>query len=61
MSREYQGEVKTGEDDTGEFCAQTEIGRRACRDKKHAYRDGGIFGHKIDKALGVQERLDLLQ
>ena len=40
----------TGEEDSGEFCKQTGMGRRTCRDTKHAYREGDISGQETDEA-----------
>ena len=39
MPKEYQGERKTGEDDAGEFCAQSGMGKRAGGPKMHAHRE----------------------
>ena len=40
----------TEEDNSGEFFRQTGMRWRTCRDTIHAYREGDIFGHGIDKA-----------
>ena len=50
----------TGEGDAGDFCAQSGMGQRACRETTHTYKEWGFFGHRTDKALGVKGALDLL-
>ena len=44
----------------GSFARKLEWVSTRAGKKTHAYREGGFFRHRMDKALGVREILDFL-